>query len=301
MQTIAQKIRSSSDHANVVMNHGTLVDEVNRDVSDLVTTMCGKFLNISEDHLRNSQGLNQFISQHVDLFRNVPDWMKVLAFLGTKKCKAIAGCPSTTPESLPILFRSEPMSLDAPDASEATSPQSPIETQSNAISSNKEDATTACDTAPCTVDTQAVHEAAHSDDATQDMTESSVPVQDATKGQRKTKAKKTTQVSLDHSVQVHTATKKRRSSAKRTDAPLEHDPSAISSSKKCKKESKRKEKQVVARDAVLKEHGNQPKKGHESPRCSSDHIVCIGTETLSVPHDEGSSASSASSCLPVML
>lgn len=298
MQTIAQKIRSSSDQVAVGMNHGTLVDEVNQDVSDLVTTMCGKFLNISEDHLRSSQGLHQFISRHVDLFRNVPDWMKVLAFLGTKKCKAIVGCTSTTPEALPIVFRAEPMSLDVPDHTESTAQLSTFETQSIAVSPNQEDATTACDTTQCTVDDQAVQE------ASQEMMQPihDVPVQEAKKGQRKTRGKKTPQVSLDHSLPVPTATKKRRCSTKSTDAPLEHDPSAVSSSKKCKKESKRKEKQMVARNAVLKEHHSRPKKGHESARCSTDNAVCIGTETIPCPHDEGSSASSASSSShPVML
>jgi hypothetical protein len=302
MQTISQKFRSSSDQP-VVMDHGTLVDEVNRDISDLVTTACGKFMNISEENLRSSQGLNQFISQHVDVFRNVPDWMKVLAFLGTKKCKAVMGCQSTPTQPLPILLRSEPMSLDAPICPETALQPSPLETQGLAMPSHTETDTTACGTLQCaTGDKEMVSASEESkvEEATQQQQQ--VLAQKQKRGQKKTTEKKTPQALLDCSPTNTAATKKRRSPTKSTeDAPLEHGSSSTATSpKKCKKEPKHKEKQVVARNAVLKEHSNRSK-GHEHSGCSSDHAVCIGTEALPVPGDEGSSASSASSCLPVML
>lgn len=69
----------------MVVNDPEVVQEFDRDISEFLVSISGKFLGMNPNDLMQSTGLRQLIARNMRWFQNTPDWMKVVGLLVAKK------------------------------------------------------------------------------------------------------------------------------------------------------------------------------------------------------------------------
>lgn len=62
-----------------------VIGEFDRDVSEAMVTIGGRFVGLNPDELMHSQGLRKLVARNIRWFQNTPDWLKLIGLVVAKR------------------------------------------------------------------------------------------------------------------------------------------------------------------------------------------------------------------------